>query len=122
MLRVIINCFDHVTWPYEAASLIVYKIPYRRARAWPSASREQMYHAYNTNGGGSELKADTCGRGSSGPFCNIFIIIWGKRFSLYARFLCSHSAAHSAASPSARANIGYLVYNDLAETHQTFLI
>ena len=80
MLRVI-NCFDHVTWPYKATSLIVYNIPYRRARAWPSASREQMYLAYNTNGGGSELKADTCGRRSSGPFCNIFIIIWGKRFS-----------------------------------------
>ena len=25
---------------------IVYKIPYRRARAWPSASREQRYIAY----------------------------------------------------------------------------
>ena len=25
---------------------LVYKIPYRRARAWPSASREQRYLAY----------------------------------------------------------------------------
>ena len=27
--------------------MVVYKIPYRRARAWPSASREQRYLAYN---------------------------------------------------------------------------
>ena len=27
--------------------VFVYKIPYRRARAWPSASREQRYLAYN---------------------------------------------------------------------------
>ena len=30
-----------------ATNCIVYKIPYRRARAWPSASREQRYLAYN---------------------------------------------------------------------------
>ena len=35
-------CRDH-----RPASLLVYKIPYRRARARPSASREQRYLAYN---------------------------------------------------------------------------
>ena len=35
-----------VSW---AAVILVYKIPYRRARAWPSASREQRYLAYNSN-------------------------------------------------------------------------
>ena len=29
---------------------VVYKIPYRRARAWPSASREQRYLAYKPSG------------------------------------------------------------------------
>ena len=32
--------------------MIVYKIPYRRARAWPSASREQRYLAYKISGYG----------------------------------------------------------------------
>ena len=30
----------------NSRSSLVYKIPYRRARAWPSASREQRYLAY----------------------------------------------------------------------------
>ena len=51
--------------------ILVYKIPYRRARAWPSA------------------------RASKG-------------ICIQARYLCSR--AHSAARPSARATIGYLVY------------
>ena len=34
---------------------VVYKIPYRRARAWPSASREQRYLAYKGGGGGGRL-------------------------------------------------------------------
>ena len=34
--------------PYRRGHVgLVYKIPYRRARAWPSASREQRYLAYN---------------------------------------------------------------------------
>ena len=36
-----------------AGLIVVYKIPCRRARAWPSASREQRYLAY---------KADYCAR------------------------------------------------------------
>ena len=37
--------------------VVVYKIPYRRARAWPSASREQRYLAYKM--GGSIIKCSS---------------------------------------------------------------
>ena len=42
-------------WPYLICTMFVYKIPYRRARAWPSgqarpsASAEQRYLAYKYN-------------------------------------------------------------------------
>ena len=42
----IVEMYSNVSAGYWMPA-VVYKIPYRRARAWPSASREQRYLAYN---------------------------------------------------------------------------
>ena len=52
--------YPHAFLPHNnELYVLVYKIPYRRARAWPSASREQRYLAYKNYTGSSKVRQYT---------------------------------------------------------------
>ena len=89
-----------------SAIVVVYKIPYRRARV-AECARERRYLAYNYRCCGFEEQH------------GLELVDYVYPSVLYARFLCSRAhSAYAAARPSARATIGYLVCNRRSRTEE----